>query len=92
VPFGALKSNRRRPEGVEASPSGGRVKMPANASVYAPNPVFSTKTKVVPTTGLEPINRVFSPLPMIASLSVFISHTVTNIFNVCNSYLCYFGK
>jgi hypothetical protein len=37
--------------------------------------------KVVPTTGLEPIKRVFSPLPMIASFSVFIAHTVTSILN-----------
>jgi hypothetical protein len=27
----------------------------------------------VPTTGLEPINRVFSPLPTLASFGVFIA-------------------
>jgi len=47
---------------------------------------------MVPTTGLEPINGVFSPLPMIASFSVFIAHTVTEVFNEFKHYLCIFGK
>ena len=47
---------------------------------------------MVPTTGLEPINRVFSPLPMIASFSVFIAHTVTSIANHFKHYLCICGK
>jgi hypothetical protein len=55
VPFGALKSNRRRPEGVEVSPSGERVKVPANTSIYASRPAFYTPNKMVPTTGLEPV-------------------------------------
>ena len=47
---------------------------------------------MVPTTGLEPINRVFSPLPTLASFSVFIAHTVTTVFNDFKHYLCIFGK
>jgi hypothetical protein len=47
---------------------------------------------MVPTTGLEPIKRVFSPLPTLASFSVFIAHTVTAVFNDCKHYLCIFGK
>ncbi len=42
--------------------------------------------------GLEPINWVFSPLPMIASFSVFISRTVTDIASVYKHYLCIYGK
>jgi hypothetical protein len=42
LPFAALKSNRRRPEGVEVSPSGKRIKMLANTCFYAPNPAFCT--------------------------------------------------
>jgi hypothetical protein len=47
---------------------------------------------MVPTTGLEPINGVFSPLPMIASFNVFIAHTVTRISNHFKHYLCICGK
>ena len=47
---------------------------------------------MVPTTGLEPINKVFSPLPMVASFSVFIAHTVTSIINNYKHKLCICGK
>jgi hypothetical protein len=47
----------------------------------------SSSGGMVPTTGLEPVNRVFSPLPTLASFSVFIAHKVTNKFNVCKHYL-----
>jgi hypothetical protein len=36
-------------------------------------------SKVVPASGIEPLNGVFPPLPMIASFSAFISYTVTAI-------------
>ena len=53
-------------------------------SVYAARCHWRVKNRgVVPTTGLEPINRVFSPLPAIASFSVFIAHKVTGLFNDC---------
>jgi hypothetical protein len=61
-------------------------------SVQAAKESLSYSTKVVPTTGLEPINKVFSPLPTLASFSVFIAHTVTSTFNFCKHYLCLFGK
>jgi hypothetical protein len=48
--------------------------------------------KVVPTTGFEPINMVFSPLPTLASFSVFIAHKVTNKFNDFKHYMCICGK
>ena len=48
--------------------------------------------KVVGATGFEPINSVFSPLPMIASSCVFIALQYTRIGNVCKHYLCIFGK
>jgi hypothetical protein len=35
---------------------------------------------------------VFSPLPTLASFSVFIAHTVTAVFNDFKHYLCIFGK
>ena len=47
---------------------------------------------MVPTTGLEPINRVFSPLPTLASFSVFIAHKVTSTINLFKHYVCIFGK
>ena len=47
---------------------------------------------MVPTTGLEPINRVFSPLPALASFSVFITHKVTTIISKYKHKLRIFGK
>jgi hypothetical protein len=47
---------------------------------------------MVPTTGIEPINSVFSPLPMIASSCVFIALQYTRIGNVCKHFMCIFGK
>ena len=66
--------------------------MSVNTCYYASRTVFWTKTKVVPTTGLEPINGVFSPLPMLASFSIFIAHTVTRISNNFKYNLCLCGK
>ena len=47
---------------------------------------------MVPTTGLEPINRVFSPLPALASFSVFITHKVTTIISKYKHKLRISGK
>lgn len=47
---------------------------------------------MVPTTGLEPINMGFSPLPALASFSMFISYMVTTIASVFKHYLCICGK
>ncbi len=48
----------------------------------------SSSFKMVPTTGLEPINRVFSPLPTLASFSVFIAYLVTPLDCVCKCFPC----
>ena len=74
------------------SRSGQRVRMPTNTSFYASNPAFCTKNEMVPTTGLEPINGLFSPLPMIASGCVFIALQYTRTSNDCKHYMCIFGK
>jgi hypothetical protein len=42
--------------------------------------------------GFEPTFRAFSPLPMIASSCVFIAFQYTHTINVCNHYMCIFGK
>jgi hypothetical protein len=47
---------------------------------------------MVRTKGLEPINWVFSPLPMIASLGAFIAYTVTNKANTIRHYMRFFGQ
>src|SRR5664279_4082224 len=65
---------------------------PTNTSIYALRSAFCTTNKMGPTTGLEPINRVFSPLPMIASSCVFIAIQYTRIGNVCKHFMCIFGK
>src|SRR5664279_5694511 len=65
---------------------------PTNTSIYALRSAFCTTNKMGPTTGLEPINRVFSPLPMIASSCVFIALQYTRIGNVCKHFMCIFGK
>jgi hypothetical protein len=47
---------------------------------------------VVPTTGLESINSLFSPLPVVASSGMFIAHTVTNKTNIYKHYMSFNGQ
>ena len=48
--------------------------------------------EMVPTTGLEPINMVFSPLLKLASFGVFITHRVTRIANVFKYNMAFTGN
>jgi hypothetical protein len=65
------------------------LRRPSNGEIILLNKGFR---QMAPEVGLESKNRVFSPLPTLASVSVFITHMVTAVFNDFKHYQCIFGK